>query len=151
MARLGRLWQMLSIDLPQAVSNWLWANIINPLLAGLRELKLRQIALAAAILFMVWSIAEANPFGLHLARAAAMFAGDTAIYAEIVSFAMFAIVRGHIHRAIMPAARMLRFALRRAGPAVLRVAARTRRLLRRPRVFDRNDADDVPDGTFAFA
>jgi hypothetical protein len=114
-------------------------------------LKLRQIALFAALLVIIWAIADGNPLGLHLARAAAMVVGDTALYAELVSFAVFTIARGQAHRLLVPAARMARFALRRAGQTVARAAARAKRPLRLPRLFDKEDSGDVPDGAFAFS
>jgi hypothetical protein len=148
---LRRFWQCLDTGLLWTISNWLWAGVVNPTVSGLRQLKLRQIALLAAFLVIVWAIADGNPLGLHLARAAAMIAGDTVLYAEFVSFAVFAVARGQAHRLLVPVARMAGFALRRAGQAVARAAARTKRPLRLPRLLDSEDSGDVPDGPFVFA
>jgi hypothetical protein len=141
MARLGRLWQMLSIDLPWAVSNWLWANIVNHALASLRQLTPRRLIYLAAFLIVAWAAAEIMTVDL-----AVMFAGDVALYCEIASFFYLAIARNRVHRAIRPVTQMTRVGVQRA---MIRVTARTRRPLRRPRLFDSAGSDDVPDGAFA--
>lgn len=143
MEALRRFWQFVSIDAPWAVSNWLWAQILNPLLASLRRLTLRRLVHVAAFLIIAYAAAQLFPPDL-----AVMFAGDTALYAEIASFAYLAIARGRVHRAIVPAVQILRAALRRT---IMRGVARTRRLPRHPRLFDSKDSDDVPDGAFVFA
>lgn len=142
---LRRLWQMLTIDAPWAISNWLWATVVTPALAGVRQLTLRRIVYIAAFLVIACAAAQ-----LLSADLAVMFAGDTALYIEIVGFAYFAIARGRVGQAVKPAARMLGTTLRRGMHSIARVTARAKRPLRRPRLFDR-DNSDVPGGAFAFA
>ena len=141
MERLRRFWQTLNIDLPWAISNWLFANIINPLLASLGQLSLWRIVRVAAFLLVIWSVAQVFPPDL-----AVMFAGDTALYVEIASFAYLAIARGRLHLAVVSVAQMTYFSIRRM---LIRAMARARRPMRRPCLFDKDDSGDVPDGAFA--
>lgn len=141
---MNRLWQVLSIDLPWAVSNWLWAAIVNPLVAGLMGLTPRRIVYLFAFMMFAWAAAEM----LFPADVALMLAGDGALYIEAATFTYIAVAQARLHRAIRPAMRMLRMTTQRSAHAVLRRAARATRPLRRPRLFDKN-SDDVPDGAFA--
>ena len=143
---MGRLWQMLSIDLPWAVSNWLWANIVNPLVNGLRQATLRGIMRGTLFVLILWALAQVFPPDV-----AVMFAGDTALYIDLAGFAYLAIARGQAHRAMRPAIQMLRAAICRSGQGIIRAMARARLLPRRPRLFNKKDSGDVPDGAFAFA
>lgn len=138
----GRLWQVLSIDLPWAVSNWLWANILGPLLAGLRQITSRTIFRVAVFLVVAWAAAASLPPDL-----AVMFAGDTTLYFEIASAFYLAIARGHMLRAVIHASQ----ALRRGGQSFIRAMSRARRAPRLPRLFDGEDSGEEPDGAFGFA
>jgi hypothetical protein len=125
------------------LSNWLWATIVDPLIAGLTRLTPRRLVYLLAFIAFAWAAAEL----LFPADVALMLAGDGALYVEAITFTYIAVAQARLHRAIAPALRMAGTALRRT---VVRGVARTRRLPRRPRLFDKDDSD-VPDGTFAFA
>jgi hypothetical protein len=141
MKSLSRLWRVIEHDIPWAVSAFVFAQVIGPLRASLKQVTLRWTFQVLVFLVVVWASAQIFPPDL-----AVMFAGDTSVYIEIATFTYLAIARGQLHRAVRPALQMLRAGLRRT---VTRVTARARRTLRRPRLFDRDD--DVPDGAFAFA
>ena len=143
MDRLSRLWRAIEHDIPWAVSAFVFAQVIAPARAFLKELTLRRLVYVAAFLLVAWAGAEFLPPDL-----AVMFAGDTALYIEIATFAYLAVVRGQLHRAVRPVLHTLRAGLRHIA---MRVTARARRPLRRPKLFDAEDSDDAPDGVFAFA
>ena len=107
---------------------------------------MRGIMRGTLFLIIIWAAAQAFPPDIAI-----MFAGDTALYIDIVSFAYLAIARGQAHRAAGPAMQMLRGAIRRGGHGIIRAMARARRVPRQPRLFDQTDSDDVPDGRLAFA
>jgi hypothetical protein len=148
MGRLGRFWQTLSVDLPWAISNWLWANVVNPLMAEMMQLTPRRLVYLAAFTIFFVAIAWAAAEFMFPADVVLMLAGDSALYIEIVSFAYLVLVRNRTHSAIKPVVQMMRALLRRA---VSHITARARRPMRRPRLFGKTDSDDVPDGAFFFA
>ena len=129
------------------VSNWVWANIIAHLLASLRQVTPRRLVYLAAFVIFVWAAAE----WYFSADVAMMLVGDSALYVEIVTFAYIAVARARIDRALAPAIHRLRLDFRRASGAVVRTAARTKRSIRLPLLFDKEDSGDVPDGAFAFS
>jgi len=142
---MGRLWQVLSIDLPWAVSNWLWANIVHPLNAGVLQLTPRRtVYLVIFAIFAVAFVCAAAEMALP-GDIALLMAGDSALYFEIATFAWLAIAANRMHRMAAPAIRALRTAVQHT-----RRGARTRRPLRLPRLFDKEDSGDLPDGAFAY-
>lgn len=127
------------------VSNWLWANIVDHLLVSLRQITPRRLVYLAAFVIFAWAAAE----WYFSADVAMMLVGDSALYVEIVTFAYIAVARARVGRALAPALHRLRLDFRRASRAVVRSAARTKRSMRLPRLFDGEDSGDVPDGAFA--
>jgi hypothetical protein len=132
------------------LSNWLWTNIVNLLLTGLARLTPRRMIYLLFFMACVFSFAQ-----IFSADLAMMLAGDSALYLEIATFAYVAVVRNRLDRALALVAQVVRHVLYRSGQAIARVAARAKRPLRQPRLFDNDDAGDVPDGapifTYAFA
>ena len=145
MEYLGRFWRVIDHGVLWAISNWLWANIVNPLLASLRQITPRKLVYLAAFIVFAYAAAE----WYFSADVAMLLVGDSALYIEIVTFAYLAVARAHLHRAVAPVAQRLRAAMRRRGQAIVRAMARTRRVPQRPHLFDKADSDDVPDGAFA--
>ena len=144
MDRFARLWRAFDHGFLWHVSNWLWANIVNPLLASLRQITPRRMVYLAAFVIFAWAAAE----WYFSADVAMLLVGDSALYVEIVTFAYIAVARARIDRALMPAVRKLRLGISRATRAIVRTPARAKRLARRPRLFDSEDSGDVPDGAF---
>lgn len=144
MKGLCRFWQIVSVDTPWVISNWLWAALINPLLAGLRQVTLRGIMRGVLFVLILWAVAQVFPPDV-----AVMFAGDTALYIDLASFACLVIARSQAQHAARPAIQMLRAAMRGGGQGLIRAMARARRMPRLPRLFDKADSDDVADGAIA--
>jgi len=143
---LGRFWRVIDHGLLWPASNWLWVNIVNPLLTSLRQITPRKLVYLAAFIVFAYAAAE----WYFSADVAMLLVGDSALYIEIVTFAYLAVARAHVHRAIAPIARRLRGPIQRSGQRIFR-AARNRHPLRLPRLSDSEDTGDVPDGAFAFS
>jgi len=131
------------------VSNWLWANILDPLIAGLLQLTPRRIVYLAFFAAFAFAFAYAAAEFAMSADLALLLAGDSALYFEIATFSYVALVRGRMDRAVSPLLQRVRPAALRAGAVVMRTAGRARRRMRLPRLFDTGDSGDVPDGAFA--
>jgi hypothetical protein len=101
------------------VSNWLWASIVNHLLASLRQITPRRMVYLAAFVIFAWAAAEWY-FSTDMAM---LLVGDSALYVEIVAFTYIAVARARIDRALMPAMRKLRLGASRATGAVVRPPA----------------------------
>jgi hypothetical protein len=114
---------------------------------GVLLLTPRRIVYLAAFVVFAWAAAE----WYFSADMAMLLVGDSALYVEIVALTYIAVARARIDRALMPAMRKLRLGASRATGAVVWTPARAKRLARRARLFDSEDAGDVPDGALAFA
>jgi hypothetical protein len=144
MTGLHRFWQVVSIDAPWAISNWLWANAVHPLAASVAQMTPRRLVYVAAFvafaIAFTWAAAE-----LSLSSdMALLLAGDSALYFEVATVTYIALVRARMDRIAAPAIRILR----RTNHAIVRTAGRTRRSVRLPRLFNVGDSGDVPDGAF---
>src|SRR5580704_9155081 len=99
------LWQKLTIDWPCFLGDWLWANLIVPLRAGIERLTFKRIAYLAALILAIIAFAQIVSIDL-----AFLWAGDTALYFEIASAVMFFAVRARAQQALHVMERRIRAA-----------------------------------------
>ena len=151
MKKGARLWQKLTIDWPCVLSNWLYANLVVPLLASLERLTFKRVVYLAALTLAIIAFAQIVSIDL-----AFMWAGDAVFYLELASAVMFFTIRGHAGQSFRLIIQKMRAALLHASAAIRRYggAVRQRRnanALRRKREESGGNRLDDEGAAFGFA
>jgi hypothetical protein len=138
------LWQKLTIDWLCMLGDWLWANLVLPLKAGLDRLTFKRVVYLAALMLAFYAFAQIVSFDL-----AFVWAGDTAFYFEIASAVMLFAARGYARQTAHMITQKIRAAARSAADSLMRTfGARQRRnanaMRRKKNIGGGKRSDDEP-------
>ena len=112
-------WRRWSYEIPLAFGDALWEVLVVQFADFLTRLKIRRVLEFIAIAVLVMAFAQTAPIDL-----AFLFAGDTLMYLEFAVIVRLAAGKEHFLHMLRLVARLARFALLVAGPAIDRTFAR---------------------------